>query len=84
MLRVLHLQGHDLLLLAVGQVISRDALLRGQPVPSHLVPFVTFVVKCGEGEDVEEEERCADGYRHAQFRGVVSCVAWERRKTRGL
>lgn len=51
---------------------------------SHLMPFVAFVVKRGEGEDVKEEERRANGYRHAQFCRVVSCVAWEGRKSRGL
>lgn len=53
-------------------------------MPSHLVPFVAFVVKCGEGKDVEEEERCADSYRHAQFCRVVPGVAWEGRESRGL
>lgn len=55
-LRVLHLQRHDLLFLAVGQVVGRAAPLRGQPVAAHLVPFVALVVKGGEGQDVEEEE----------------------------
>lgn len=51
-LRMLHLQRHDLLLLAVGQVVGRSAPLRRQPVASHLVPLVTLVVKCSKGQDV--------------------------------
>lgn len=74
-LRVLHLQGHDLLLLAVSQVVGGAAPLRGQPVPAHLVPLVTLVVKGGEGQDVEEEERRSNCNCHAQFGGVVAGVS---------
>lgn len=53
---VLHLQRHDLLLLAVGQVVGRSSPLRREPVASHLVPLVTLVVKRGKCKDIEEEE----------------------------
>lgn len=53
-------------------------------MPSHLVPFVTFVVKRGEGKDVEEEERSTDGDRHAQFCRVIPGVAREGRESRRL
>lgn len=76
-LRVLHLQGHDLLLLAVSEVVGRAAPLRRQPVASHLVPLVTLVIKGGKGQDVEEEERSPNSDSHAQFSGVVSGVSRE-------
>lgn len=77
-LRVLHLQGHDLLLLAVSQVVGRHASLGRQPVPSHLVPLVALVVKSSEGQDVEEEQRGSYGDGHTQLRGVVSSVSGEQ------
>lgn len=66
-LRVLHLQRHDLLLLAVGKVIRRSSPLRRKPVASHLVPLVSLVVKCGKRKDIEEEERRTHGDCHAQL-----------------
>lgn len=66
-LGVLHLQRHDLLLLAVGQVVGRSSPLRRQPVSPHFVPLVSLVVKCGKCKDVEEEERRAHRDCHAQL-----------------
>lgn len=66
-LGVLHLQRHDLLLLAVGQVVGRPSPLRRQPMASHLVPLVSLVVKRGKRQDIEKEERCAHGNCHAQL-----------------
>lgn len=74
-LRVLHLQRHDLLLLAVGQVVRRSAPLGGQAVPPHLVALVALVVEGRERQDVEEKQRGSHGYRHAQFSGVVTSVS---------
>lgn len=76
-LRVLHLQRHDLLLLAVGQVIGRSAPLRRQPVASHLMPLVTLVIKGGKGQDVEEEERRPHSNCHTQLSRVVPGVSRE-------
>ncbi|KAG7240092.1 hypothetical protein INR49_027946 [Caranx melampygus] len=76
-LRVLHLQGHDLLLLTVSQVIGRAAPLRRQPVAPHLVPLVSLVVKSCEGQDVEEEERRPYSHRHTQLSGIVPGVSRE-------
>lgn len=53
---VLHLQRHDLLLLAVGQVVGRSSPLRRQSVASHLVSLVSLVVKRGKCKDIEKEE----------------------------
>lgn len=77
-LRVLHLQRHDLLLLAVSQVVGGSAPLRGQPVSAHLVSPVALVVEGGKGQDVEEEERRPDGDRHTQLGGVVPGVSREK------
>lgn len=66
-LGVLHLQRHDLLLLAVGQVVGRSSPLRRQPVASHLVPLISLVVKCGKRKDIKEEERRTHGNCHAQL-----------------
>lgn len=74
-LRVLHLQRHDLLLLAVCKVIGRTAPLRRQPVASHFVTLVTLVVKGCKGEDVEEEERCSHSHRHTELCGIVPGVS---------
>lgn len=81
---MLHLQRHDLLFLAVRQVVGRPAPLRGQPVAAHLVPFVTLVVKGGEGQDIEEEERRSHGDCHTQLSGVVPGVAGEEVLVRTL
>lgn len=78
MLRVLHLQRHDLFFLAVCKVIGRPAPLRRQPVAPHFVSLVPFVVECGEGKNVEEEKGCADGYGDAEFGGVVPSVEGEQ------
>lgn len=66
-LRVLHLQGHDFLLLAVSEVIGGYAALRRQSVPSHLVPLVAFVVKGCECQDVEEQKRGSHSNRDTQL-----------------
>lgn len=76
-LGVLHLQRHDLLLLAVSQVIGGTTSLGRQPVSSQFVTFVTLVVKSGKGQDVEEEERCPHSHCHTQLSGVVSGVSRE-------
>lgn len=83
-LRVLHLQGHDLLLLTVSQVVGGAAPLGGQPVTTHLVPLVALVVKGGEGQNVEEEERRPHGDCDAQLGGVVPGVSWEEVLVRAL
>ncbi|KAG7259438.1 hypothetical protein CRUP_002060, partial [Coryphaenoides rupestris] len=88
-LGVLHLQRHDLLLLAVRQVVGPPAAaaaapLRGQPVATHLVPPVALVVERGEGQDVEEEEGGAHRHRDAQLRGVVARVPREQVLVRPL
>lgn len=66
-LGVLHLQRHDLLLLAVGQVVGRSSPLRRQSVASHLVPLISLVVKCGKRKDIKEEERRTHGNCHTQL-----------------
>lgn len=66
-LGVLHLQRHDFLLLAVGQVVGRSSPLGRQPVAPHLVPLVSLVVKCGKRKDIKEKEGCTHGDCHAQF-----------------
>lgn len=77
-LRVLHLQGHDLLLLAVSQIIGGAAPLRGQAVATHLVSLVALVVEGSKSQDVEEEERRPHGNCHAELGGVVSGVPGEK------
>lgn len=52
---LLHLQGHDLLLLSVSQVIGSVPL--GAAAPVDIVPpFVLLVVECSKSQNVEEEE----------------------------
>lgn len=43
-----------------------------------LVPFVTFVVQCSKGQNVEEEQRRTHCYRHTELRRIVPRVARER------
>lgn len=76
-LRVLHLQGHDLLLLTVSQVVGGSTPLWRQPVASHLMSLVTLVVKGGKGKDVKEEEGRPHGNCHTQLSGVVPGVTRE-------
>ena len=61
----------------MSEVVGRAAPLGGQPVASHLVSLVALVVKGGEGQDVEEEERCTHGDCHAKLSGIVPHVSRE-------
>lgn len=70
---LLHLQGHDLLLLGVSQVVGRAPL--GAAATVHIVPaLVLLVVEGGEGQDVEEEQGGSHGDGHRQLSGVVPLV----------
>lgn len=70
---LLHLQGHDLLLLSVSQVIGGVPL--GAAAPVDIVPpFVLLVVEGGKSKNVEEEEGSSDGDGDRQLGGVVSLV----------
>lgn len=52
---LLHLQGHDFLLLSVSQVIGGVPL--GTAAPVDIVPpFVLLVVESSKSQNVEEEE----------------------------
>lgn len=56
---LLHLQGHDLLLLSVSQVIGGVPLGAAAPVDV-MPPFVLLVVERGKSQNVEEEEGGSD------------------------
>lgn len=52
---LLHLQGHDLFLLSVSQVVGSAPLWAAAPVD--IMPaLVLLVVKCGKGQNVEEQQ----------------------------
>lgn len=70
---LLHLQGHDLLLLSVGQVVGGAPLRAAAPVDV-MPALVLLVVKSGEGQDVEEEKGGSHGDGHRQLSGVVALV----------
>lgn len=83
-LLLLHLQRHELLALQVRHVVDgggggggrsarwcQAALWRGDAAVGLVPPLVLLVVECGEGEDVQEEQRRADGDCDAQLGGVV-------------
>lgn len=60
----------------------RGATLRGQSAVASLHKFVAlipFVVKCCEGQHVQEQERRTHGYGHAQLGGVVPGLAGKGR-----
>lgn len=54
-----HLQGHDLLLLSVSQVVGGVPLGAATPVDI-MPPFVLLVVERGKSQNVEEEEGGSD------------------------
>ena len=70
---LLHLQGHDLLLLSVSQVVGGTPLRAAAPVDV-MPTLVLLVVKCGKGQNVEEEQRGSYGDGHRQLSGVVTLV----------
>lgn len=70
---LLHLQGHDLLLLGVSQVVGGAPL--GAAAPVDVVPaLVLLVVERSECENVEEEEGSSYSNGHRQLGGVVALV----------
>lgn len=92
---LLHLQGHDLLLLSVSQVVGGAPL--GAAAPVDIMPsLVLLVVECGKGQNVEEEKGCSYGDGHRQLGGVVPlvhqvwlvvtvlCLGGERSRVRAL
>ena len=50
---VLHLEGHDLLFLCVGQIIGSRALGAASPV-NIMSPLILFVVQGCKGQDVQK------------------------------
>ena len=52
---VLHLQGHDLLFLCVGQIIGSRALRAASPV-NVMSPLILFVVQGCKGQDVQKQQ----------------------------
>lgn len=70
---LLHLQGHDLLLLSVGQVVGSAPLRAAAPVD--IMPaLILLVVKSSEGQNVEEEQGGSNSDGHRQLSGVVTLV----------
>lgn len=69
-LQLLHLQGHDLFVLDVSDVVGRVSLGTGAPV-GLVAPLVLLVVERRKGQDVQEEERCPHSDGDTQFGGVV-------------
>lgn len=70
---LLHLQGHDLLLLSVSQVIGGTPL--GAAAPVDIMPaLVLLVVECGKGQNVEEEQGGSHSDGHRQLGRVVTLV----------
>lgn len=68
-----HLQGHNLLLLSVGQIIGGTSLRAA--VPMDVVPsLVLLVVKRSECQNVEKEQRSSDGNCYWQLGRVIPLV----------
>lgn len=70
---LLHLQGHDLLLLSVSQIVGGGPLGAAAPVDV-MPPFVLLVVERGKRQNVEEEEGGSHSDGDRQLGGVVSLV----------
>lgn len=70
---LLHLQGHDLFLLSVGQVVGSAPLRAAAPVDV-MPALVLLVVKSSKGQNVEEEQGGSHSYGHRQLSGVVTLV----------
>ena len=73
---VLHLEGHDLLFLCVGQIIGSRALRAASPV-NIMSPLIFFVVQGCKGQDVQKEQWCSNGNSDAQLCWVVPLIHWK-------
>lgn len=80
--QLLHLQGHDLLVLDVRDVVGGAPLGAGAPVRL-VAPLVLLVVEGGEGQDVQEQQRRAHGDGDAQLGGVIPLGLDEHRGVLG-
>lgn len=76
MVRLVHLQRHDLLLGGVvADVVGGGLALRaGLAVTGVLPPLVLPVVEGGEGQHVEEEERRSDGDGDTELGGIIPWI----------
>ena len=68
--QLLHLQGHDLLVLDVRDVIGSVPLRAGAPV-GLVASLVLLVVEGGKGQDVQEQQGRPHGDGDAQLGGVI-------------
>lgn len=69
-LQLLHLQGHELLVLEVRDIVA-DVPLWAEPPAGLVAVLVLLVVKRSEGQDVQEEQGGTHCDSHTQFSGVI-------------